>query len=669
MPITPAQIVNRTSPAPQRLSEVTSKTDPVAKAPGSPRFSDGGELVGRLDRPNTGKPPPSRYQRTDPHRSGGQVGIDEYPRQTTPRPTRPVASPTLRDHSRTHLLEQYLLVRDIPDLHHAIAIFSDLSHARRLSTSRVVHLAAAVNMDLQAFQAVATGSAAATAQAGDLLPAHLMQLRQQWTQEDNEARRARRARATADLPRPERPAEDNPIDKPTSNDALGRGLKPDAVPETVNESARKPGPSVVSDERSRNLDGREREPSPKSATVPSQAPLPPTTGERAAVEIGSAGLSCDVIDRALVSAFAADVKAEAQRQGKSPSAAASTRGIAVRLRITGRSRAEVEVVLASIAVPAKTEIERDHIARAITKAIGNAFSEETTRKLRTRTKFAARVRAIEERTEAREYRRLRRKALDKLRRDLDAVWTERRMRADEAALRHARRLKLLNDLRWRTERVRRRRSGLVMTILSVLVEAGVLRPLIARQHALAAEERRAINDAAAHAASELKRLRQEWRSDIAGQDGYDSTRANNISARPPTSASLGRVGNARAEPGGLIHPPEQEQSVIARGQIIASLALVMAARGAWSHRHAGHLSRLIHVGTDELWSLACGICRQHHGHGQPKRLTPEQISTKWTTAWQGASQLRWHEVLALMNDIATSRAWKGRDDNENGQGL
>ena len=81
------------------------------------------------------------------------------------------------------------------------------------------------------------------------------------------------------------------------------------------------------------------------------------------------------------------------------------------------------------------------------------------------------------------------------------------MRADEARRRHARRLKFLQDLCWRSKRARRR-SGLAVALMSALVELAVLRPLISRQQAMAAADRHELNERTTAAAAEIKRLRQ-----------------------------------------------------------------------------------------------------------------------------------------------------------------
>ena len=207
---------------------------------------------------------------------------------------------------------------------------------------------------------------------------------------------------------------------------------------SIGPNGQKPIPEKVNEPLAHRLDPTRTPPKPEpTVRVPSQ----PDYRSRPEDAMASG-----IFERAIVKAFSADVVGMAKRDGKpQPSAEALEQAVGVRLRLTGRNQDEVAAILTISAGPDSAR-DRERFRRSA----AYAFSDATTERLRKRPSFGTRIRAIEADTEAKLFRQLRRQALDHLRRDLDDVWLHHRMQADEARRRHARRLKFLRDLCWRS---------------------------------------------------------------------------------------------------------------------------------------------------------------------------------------------------------------------------
>ena len=542
------------------------------------------------------------------------------------------------------------------DLAAATSMFRVLQHQKRLSVSRVEELARTVGMDCNDFETVVVAAAPSASPQPDtvpqIVPHHLARLWETWIEEDNEARRLRRARAKLDEHSsnisptsmlPPTPGSDRPVrvEMPREDQAPSIGA-----------NGQKPIPEKVNEPLAHRLDPTSTPPKPMPIV---EVPSRPDYRSRPEDAMASGTL-----ERAIVKAFAADVVGMAKRDGNpQPSAEALDRAVGVRLRLTGRNEDEVAAILATCAGP-NSAGDRERFFRLA----AYAFSDATTERLRKRPSFGTRIRAIEADTEAKLFRKLRLQALDHLRRDLDDVWVHHRMQADDAKRRHARRLKFLQDLCWRSKRARRR-SGLTVALLSALVELAVLRPLISRQQAMATADLHELNARTRAAAAEIKRLRQSWRDHVLRPNTPSAT---NGEGHAPRSADAERnAGDKRAgtHRGAAI---QSSMNADERQQLVLGLALVVAARGAWSKQRAQKLSHLAGVAEGQLWPKVRETCRQRYEHAQPENLVPDQVTGEWNASWQKAQQAGWKEVLGLMRDIAGGRAQSGRDGKSDGKG-
>ncbi len=396
-----------------------------------------------------------------------------------------------------------------------IAAYRTLKRAHRLTADRERALATLMGVDVEAFRRAAADAtddgvgasddgAGAAAQAPPL-PLDLMKLIVVWQDEDRRARAEKRRGGKADR----------------------KAGNPDRPPAPV---ATKLAPPLHGDEAR-----------PRRGLPARPAPAPD-------VEAGPGAIAgSDTLARALWDAHAEDVLSRAYDEGRSPPSDADlSRRVALRLRAGGHDRQETGRALRA----GRAEGGRPGDL-AIEGALDRAFSPGATAWLEGRPGHRAHATRVSDGAETAIYSRLRGEAMARLRCDLDEVWSTRRTDVDRLMARHRADMASLRDLRWRNRRLQKR--GLVLAVLSIMVELAVLRPLMALAKAATGQERRELDDAAKIATERLRALREEWRAAhgivlaaarAAGRSGAAAERV------APRRSLEGRSGGGRAAEAG-----------------------------------------------------------------------------------------------------------------------
>ncbi|MDX7951328.1 hypothetical protein P7D22_09080 [Lichenihabitans sp. Uapishka_5] len=529
----------------------------------------------------------------------------------------------------------------------ALRLARILDHKRRLKRSRLEQLASRAGLTVAALEAhlrpIDGGERGPT--SFDFMqrecPADLQRMWDGWAAEDNAARQARRGGGT------DQPAQEPPPAHSDTSDAVipdaGRPLAAAATaigpsfPPAASRHGEASRPQVsIAPVLAREDRVRAR---PETAT-PITLPEAPPEGADALSDTAA-----DARDRMVVDAFEADIERRAAKLGKGAvDGAQRDRGLALRLRVTGRSRTEVAAALA-----AKWTVTDEASKARVRTAVTHAFSDRTTRFIEQQAKWVARVNSLSSTVETRVYRTLRKQTLDALKQDLDAVWHNRALRADEARRRHAARLAVLHGMRWSTRRLKR--CGLVVSILSNMVELAVVGPLLARAKAAASAEQDAIADAARSLSLALKRRRAEW-------CGF---RPDDVHHRAPSAERLhAAAAQAEGRPGardrGGPEPAGSRSDRVGRAawfddeerRLAAQAALILMVDGRWTPTSARHLARLSEWSEDDLHLHALRLCGELFGQSDPESVLADQARRLATSGVMAARRHGWGNLAAMM---------------------
>ena len=528
-------------------------------------------------------------------------------------------------------------VAEIPPARHpgevaaAIALHHRLQHTHRRGTAYTERLAEWAGMDVAAFEAASkqdmedNPNRPLITSSPEVLPLELWALWEQWRAEENAKRRDRRA--------------------------INRGAS-DPTPAPRENSPQAPSSHPIDPLRDRLSAALDAE---HHASIPTEGALDSAihasdTGSNGGPHHGlqAPSLASGLLEQALVKAFVSEVQARYRKRNREPPHGQDLgRDLAVLLRATGRGTDEVTTVLTEGSVATGTMGS----TLWVKDCVAHAFSAETTRKLAARPSFVTRAQWIEGATETKLYRRLRRGALDELKADLNQVWVTRQLQADDAHRRHAARLSMLHEIRWRTRRLHRR--GLVPLMLSLLVEHTILQPLIKRQNAIATAERQAINARAAKLNTELKTLRNDWRSMTPEQAQmvFNRQSASDEATKTAMGDLLARVLQKATPPRTVVYPLTVEE----RRGVVVDVAMVMIARGSWTEDVGDRLARLIPSDRAALWSAAHHKCQSAFGHGTPHRLAEPDIHLLWARAVTTAKSRDWVVMVEHMRDLSIRR--------------
>lgn len=415
--------------------------------------------------------------------------------------------------------------RDAPtpkiDAAPVIAVHRALRATHRLKADREQALAGMAGIEVEALRRASTegvGGEAQVPQADPPMSAELARWVAIWRDEDANARAERRR------------SRDGRNEAAASSSFTPARPSPTRSPAGVVDWL----PDIATTRFVRPQHGGSLSPHRDRPTIPS-APAPDVhAGPRAVAK-------SDTLARALWQAHAGRILTRDRDKGLSrPSDDELSRQVALRLHAGGYDRHETGRVLR--AGRATSGLSGDV---AIEGALDRAFSPSATAWLYERPEHRAHVKGVSDRAEMAAYRQIRSAALAQLKRDLDDVWRTRHAEVDRVMARHRADMAALRDLRWRNRRLQNR--GLVLAILSVMVELAVIRPLMAVETALTSQERRALDDAARVATERLRSLREEWqtardivRAPLARRDGRGTL------ADGPTRGPASVAGSVRS---------------------------------------------------------------------------------------------------------------------------